>query len=115
MENVTYTSSAPFIDASDKAIKRVITVYVNGRYDDTMVVSADASEKEISDLYHQRSIDAEKTKASWGWYGTTPCLKAFADVLCTQANTYNLTETEKCNLITSICAELALLLDGGLK
>ena len=67
MENVTYTPSAPFEDASDKAVKRVITVHVNGRYEDTMVVSAYAGDKEISDLYHQRLIDAEETKLAWGW------------------------------------------------
>lgn len=67
MPHVTYTPSAPFEDASDKAIKRIITVFVNGRYEDTMVVSASASEKEISDLYHQRLIDAEETKRAWGW------------------------------------------------
>jgi len=67
MANVTYTSSAPFVDASDKAIKRVVTVRVNGNYEDTMVVSAFASDKEIADLYQQRLIDDEETKQAWGW------------------------------------------------
>jgi len=67
MANVTFTQSAPFEDASDKEIKCVVTVHVNGRYEDTMVVSGYASDKEIADLYQQRLIDAEETKASWGW------------------------------------------------
>lgn len=68
MANVTFTKSAPFEDASDKkAIKRVVTVHVNGRYEDTMVVSGYASDKEIADLYQQRLIDAEETKLAWGW------------------------------------------------
>ena len=67
MANVTFTPSAHFEDASDKAIKRVITVHVNGRYEDTMIVSGYASNKEIADLYQQRLIDAEETKRSWGW------------------------------------------------
>ena len=67
MANVTYTPSAPFEDASDKAIKRVITVHADGEYVDTMVVCGYASDKEIADLYQQRLIDAEETKRSWGW------------------------------------------------
>ena len=67
MANVTYTPSAPFEDASDKSIKRVITIHVNGHYEDTMVVSGYASDKEIADLYQQRLIDAEETKLAWGW------------------------------------------------
>lgn len=67
MANVTYTPSAPFEDASDKSIKRVITVHADGEYVYTMVVSGDASDKEIADLYQQRLIDAEETKLAWGW------------------------------------------------
>lgn len=67
MANVTYTPSAPFEDASDKAIKRVITVHADGEYVDTMVVCGYASDKEIADLYQQRLIDAEETKLAWGW------------------------------------------------
>ena len=67
MANVTYTPSAHFEDASDKAIKRVITVHADGEYVDTMVVSGYASDKEIADLYQQRLIDAEETKLAWGW------------------------------------------------
>lgn len=52
--------------------------------------------------------------ATFTEFGTTPCLATFADVLCTHANTYRLNEVEKCNLITSVCDELALLLDNGL-
>ena len=54
-------------------------------------------------------------QAAFNHNGSTPCLRAFADVLCASANTYNLNEIEKCNLITSVCDELALLLEGGLK
>ncbi len=54
-------------------------------------------------------------QATFNHSGTTPCLTAFADVLCANANTYNLNEIEKCNLIASVCDELALLLEGGLK
>ena len=54
-------------------------------------------------------------QATFNHNGSTPCLRAFADVLCTQANIYDLTEIEKCNLITSVCDELALLLEEGLK
>ena len=54
-------------------------------------------------------------QAAFNHSGTTPCLMAFADVLCAEANIYNLTEKEKCNLITSVCDELALLLQEGLK
>ena len=54
-------------------------------------------------------------QAAFSYVGTTPCLTAFADVLCTHANTYNLTEIEKRNLIVSVCNELALLLQEGLK
>ena len=54
-------------------------------------------------------------QAAFNHSGTTPCLMAFADVLCTQANTYDLSEIEKCNLITSVCNELASLLEEGLK
>ena len=57
-------------------------------------------------------------QATFNHSGTTLCLKAFADALCTQANTYILSEIEKCglitsvcNLITSVCDELALLLE----
>ena len=67
MPSVTYIQSAPFEDASDKAIKRVITVHVNGHYEDTMIVSGYASDKEIADLYQQRLIDAEETKQAWSW------------------------------------------------
>ena len=67
MANVTYTPSASFEDASDNKVKRIITVHVNGRYEDTMVVSEYASDKEIKDLYQQRLIDAEETKLAWGW------------------------------------------------
>ena len=67
MANVTFTQSAPFEDANDNEIKRVVTVHVNGHYEDTMVVSGYASDKEINDLYQQRLIDAEETKRSWGW------------------------------------------------
>ena len=65
MTNVTYTPSAPFEDA-DKEIKRIITVHVNGHYEDTMIVSGYASDKEIAALYQQRLIDAEETKLAWG-------------------------------------------------
>ena len=54
-------------------------------------------------------------QATFNYSGTTPCLTAFADILCTHANTYNLTEIEKGNLIVSVCDELALLLQEGLK
>ena len=54
-------------------------------------------------------------QAAFNYVGTTPCLTAFADVLCTHANTYNLNEIEKGNLIVSVCDELALLLQEGLK
>ena len=54
-------------------------------------------------------------QAAFSYSGATPCLVAFADVLCTHANTYNLTEIEKGNLIVSVCDELALLLQEGLK
>ena len=54
-------------------------------------------------------------QAAFNYSGTTPCLTAFADILCTHANTYNLTEIEKGNLIVSVCDELALLLQEGLK
>ncbi len=67
MQNLTFTKSAPFEDASDKAIKRAVTVHVNGHYEDTMIVSGYASDKEIVDLYQQRLIDAEESKLAWGW------------------------------------------------
>ncbi len=54
-------------------------------------------------------------QAAFSYSGTTPCLTTFADVLCTHANTYNLTEIERRNLIVSVCDELALLLQEGLK
>ncbi len=54
-------------------------------------------------------------QATFNHSGTTPCLMAFADVLCANANAYNLTGIEKRNLITSVCDELALLLQEGLK
>ncbi len=54
-------------------------------------------------------------QATFNHSGITPCLMAFADVLGAEANTYNLNEIEKCNLITSVCDELALLLQEGLK
>ena len=66
--NVTYTSSAPFADASDKkAIKRWVIVHVNGNYEDTMVVDAFASPEAIAELYQQRLIEDEETKQAWGW------------------------------------------------
>jgi hypothetical protein len=67
MPNVTYTPSEPFEDASDKVMKRVITVHANGHYEDTMVVSACATDKEIAELYQRRLITAEEAKQSWGW------------------------------------------------
>lgn len=67
MANLTFTKLAPFEDASDKAIKRVVNVHVNGYYEDTMIVSGYASDKEIVELYQQRLIDAEETKLAWGW------------------------------------------------
>ena len=54
-------------------------------------------------------------QATFNHSGTTPCLMAFADVLCANANTYNLNAIEKRNLITSVCNELASLLEEGLK
>ena len=54
-------------------------------------------------------------QAAFNHGGTTPCLTTFADVLCTQANIYNLTGIEKRNLILSVCDELTVLLEGGLK
>jgi hypothetical protein len=66
MPNVTYTPSAPF-ESANKVMKRVITVHVNGHYEDTMVVSAYASDKEIAELYQQRLIDAKEAKLAWGW------------------------------------------------
>ena len=54
-------------------------------------------------------------QATFNHSGTTPCLTTFADVLCANANTYNLNGIEKGNLITSVCNELALLLQEGLK
>lgn len=54
-------------------------------------------------------------QAAFSYSGATPCLVAFADVLCIHANTYNLTEMEKTQLITSLCNELAALLQEGLK
>ena len=54
-------------------------------------------------------------QAAFSYVGTTPCLTTFAHVLCTNANTYQLNEAEKCNLITSVCEELATLLKEGLK
>ena len=54
-------------------------------------------------------------QAAFSYVGTTPCLTAFANVLCTHANTYNLSAGEKTQLIKSVCDELALLLQEGLK
>ncbi len=54
-------------------------------------------------------------QATFNHSGITPCLTAFADVLCANANAYNLTGIEKRNLITSVCNGLALLLREGLK
>ena len=54
-------------------------------------------------------------QATFNHSGVTPCLMAFADALCTHANTYNLNEIEKRNLIISVCDELAYHLQEGLK
>ena len=54
-------------------------------------------------------------QAAFSYGGTTPCLTTFADVLCANANTYNLNAGEKAQLIVSVCDELALLLQEGLK
>lgn len=52
---------------------------------------------------------------AFSYGGTTPCLTTFAHVLCTQANTYSLSAGEKAQLIKSVCDELTLLLQEGLK
>ena len=54
-------------------------------------------------------------QATFNRSGTTPCLTTFADVLCTQASTYNLHDREKAQLIKSVCDELTVLLQDGLK
>lgn len=54
-------------------------------------------------------------QAAFSYSGTTPCLAAFAEVLCTHANTYNLNAGEKTQLITSVCDELATLLMEGIQ
>ena len=54
-------------------------------------------------------------QAAFSYGGTTPCLTTFADVLCTHANTYNLNAGEKAQLIKSVCEELTVLLQEGLK
>ena len=54
-------------------------------------------------------------QAAFSYVGTTPCLTTFANILCTHANTYNLNDQEKTQLIKSVCDELASLLVEGLK
>lgn len=54
-------------------------------------------------------------QATFKHSGTTPCLTTFANVLCTEANTYSLSAGEKAQLIKSVCDELATLLREGLK
>ena len=54
-------------------------------------------------------------QAAFSYVGTTPCLTTFANVLCTHANTYSLSAGEKAQLIKSVCDELTVLLQEGLK
>ncbi len=44
-------------------------------------------------------------QATFSYGGTTPCLATFANVLCTEANTYSLSAGEKAQLIKSVCFE----------
>ena len=67
MANVTFTHSTTTYKNHLEEVKKIITVFVDGSYEDDMIMCADATDEDAMRLYNQRLIDAEETKASWGW------------------------------------------------
>ena len=67
MANVTFTHGARFQQATNEFDKKIVTAFVNGNYEDTMIMDASATDEDAMRLYNQRLIDAEETKLAWGW------------------------------------------------
>ena len=67
MTNVTFTHGARFQQAPNEFDKKIVTAFVNGNYEDTMVMDASATDEDAMRLYNQRLIEAEETKQAWGW------------------------------------------------
>ena len=67
MANVTFTHGATTHRNHLDESKKIVTAFVNGSYEDTMIMDASATDEDAMRLYNQRLIDAEETKQAWGW------------------------------------------------
>ena len=67
MANVTFTHGTTTHKNHLNETKKIVTAFVNGNYEDTMIMDADATDEDAMSLYKQRLIDAEETKLAWGW------------------------------------------------
>ena len=67
MANVTFTHGATTHKNHLDESKKIVTAFVNGSYEDTMIMDASATDEDAMRLYNQRLIDAEETKQAWGW------------------------------------------------
>ena len=67
MANVTFTHGTTIHKNHLDESKKIVTVFADGSYEDTMIMDASATDEDAMSLYNKRLIDAEETKASWGW------------------------------------------------
>ena len=67
MANVTFTHGATTHKNHLGEAKKIVTAFVNGNYEDTMIMDASATDEDAMRLYNQRLIDAEEAKQAWGW------------------------------------------------
>ena len=67
MANVTFTHGTTTHRNHLDESKKIVTAFVNGSYEDTMIMDASATDEDAMRLYNQRLIDAEETKQAWGW------------------------------------------------
>ena len=47
--------------------KKIVTVFVDGSYEDTMIMDVTATDGDAMRLYEQRMIEAEETKLARRW------------------------------------------------
>ena len=67
MVNVTFAHGTTTHKNHPDESKKIVTAFVNGNYEDTMIMDASATDEDAMRLYNQRLIEAEETKQAWGW------------------------------------------------
>ena len=67
MASVTFTHGTTTHKNPSGESQKIVTVFADGSYEDTMIMDASATDDDAMSLYRQRLIDAEETKLAWGW------------------------------------------------